>query len=226
MDEAEQEEHKTANTIPNLNFGQSVLQWLDHAQEPRFEDFHDEMIHNPESTIDEQTFLSYAQECYIKMNHRKYEQYLLKELMGLKMYTDSDKFQSALRKAHWDTPSTKQMKRCFYHWAMVLYEAALFHSKPIQRYTVQHKAPRQLYHGLNRVFVFDNVRPKYNGPTSTSLERSVAHSFSKGTGLLLNIKPSYANKFKFITGISVAWISQHKNEAEVLLIDQYLPITG
>eukprot|EP01083_Nonionella_stella_P221520 791352_1 len=222
----ESEENKTANAMPNLNLGQSVLQWLDHTEEARFADFHDEMIHNPDSTIDEQVFLVYAQECYIKMNHRKYEQYLLKELMGLKIYTDTDKFQSALRKAHWDHPSTKNMKKCFYHWAMVLYQTALFHSKPIGRYTDQHKAPRRLYHGLNRVFVLDKYRPKYNGPTSTSLERSVAHSFSKGTGLLLDIKPSYANKFKFITGMSVAWISQHTNEAEVLLVNQYLPITA
>eukprot|EP01083_Nonionella_stella_P173387 597880_1 len=225
MDSAEEQEHKTANTMPNLNLGQSVLQWLDQSQEPTFDDFHDEIIHNQDSTIDERTFLIYAQECYIKMNRRKHEQYLLKELIGLKIYTDTHTFQSALRKAHWNKPSTKDMKKSFYHWAMLLYKTALFHSKPIERFSMEHKAPRPLYHGLNRVFVLDNVRPKYNGPTSTSLERSVAHSFSKGTGLLLNIQPSYANKFKFITGIGVDWISQHTNEAEVLLLNQYLPIT-
>eukprot|EP01083_Nonionella_stella_P290582 988735_1 len=70
----------------------------------------------------------------------------------------------------------------------------------------------------------DNARPKHNGPTSTSLQWSVAHSFSKGIGVTWNIAPSYANKFMFVTGIDVSWISHHTHEEEVLLIDQYLPI--
>ena len=76
------------------------------------------------------------------------------------------------------------------------------------------------------MFVLDEALPVYHGPISTSLEQSVAHSFSNETGLLWTIKPSYANKFKFVTGIRVDWISQHKNEEEVLLMNQYLPITS
>eukprot|EP01084_Bolivina_argentea_P279571 477968_1 len=145
--------------------------------------------------------------------------------MSLKIYTDTTAFQSSLRRS-FRKSSSKETKQLFYHWALQLYKTALYHAKPIQRWTLQSKSPQKLYHGLNRVFVLNDARPKYNGPTSTSLDISVAHSFSNGTGLLWTIKASYSNKFKFIKGITVGWISCHKHEREVLLMDQYLPITS
>eukprot|EP01084_Bolivina_argentea_P023676 44210_1 len=214
-----------SNTIPNLKFGQSVLNWLNYQEQPTFNSFRDEITQNPESTINMEAYLNYSQECFIKMNNRKHEQYLLQELMSLKMYTDTNSFQSSLRRAFWKS-STKKIKKSFYQWAFLLYKTFLFHAKPITGFTRQSKTPAKLYHGLNKVFVLADARPKYNGLTSTSLQESVAHSFSEGIGLLMIIKSSYANKFKFITGIAVDWISQHKNEAEVLLVDQYLPIAS
>ena len=80
--------------------------------------------------------------------------------------------------------------------------------------------------GVNKVLVLDNTRPKYNGPTSTSLEKEVAHSFSEERGLVWTIKSSYSNKFRFMIGISVDWISHHKHEREILLMNQYLPIAS
>eukprot|EP01083_Nonionella_stella_P054923 144948_1 len=223
--EKEQSDDKTSsNTMRKLNYGVSVLQWLEHSEHATFDGFRDEITQHPESTIDTKTFLIYAQECYIKMNQRKYAQYLLDELMALKIYTDTNIFQSILRQAYWKS-STKERKKSFYNWALLLFKTALFHSKPIPQ-AFRSKAPRKLFHGLNQVFVLNDGRPKYNGPTSTTLARSVAHSFSEGIGLLLSIAPSYANKFKFITGICVAWISHHKHEEEVFLMDQYLPITS
>ena len=76
------------------------------------------------------------------------------------------------------------------------------------------------------VFILDDSLPVYNGPISTSLDEEVATTFSQGTGLLWTIQPSYTNKFKFVIGIAVAWISCHKNEEEVLLMNQYLPIVN
>eukprot|EP01084_Bolivina_argentea_P123315 218535_1 len=215
----------STNSVPVLNFGVSVLKWLDPSKYPTFDEFREEITQNPESTINEKLYLIYSQECYIKMNNTKHEQYLLDELMSLKIYTDTDSFQSALRKAFWKS-TKKEIKLSFYHWAMLLYKAALFHSKPIQRFKLKSKSPLALYHGLNKVFVLHSARPKYNGPLSTSLNEHVAHSFSGGTGMMWTIKPSYSNKFKLVTGIAVSWISQHKHEAEVLLINQYLPISA
>eukprot|EP01084_Bolivina_argentea_P170333 295165_1 len=225
INESKDSQESTSTAIPSLNFGVSVLKWLIYSELPKFKCFRDEMIKNPESTIDAQMFLIYGKECFIKQSNNKYEQYLLKELMALKMYTDTNAYQSCLRKSFWKSSGT-ELKKLFYHWALELYKTSLFHAIPIPRWSIKSKAPQPLFHGLNKVFVLDNARPKYNGPTSTSLEESVAHSFSKGTGLFWTIKSSYANQFKCITGIAVDWISQHKNEREVLLMDQYLPIVS
>eukprot|EP01084_Bolivina_argentea_P284169 486919_1 len=213
------------NTIPTINFGQSVLQWLDGDEKKTFMSFHDEIVQNPESTINEKMFLIFAQESYIKIKNMKYEHYLLEEMMALKIYTDTDSFQSSLRRAYWKSTS-KQTKQSFYNWALNLYKTALYHARPIQRWSIESKKPLKLYHGLDRVFVLNNCRPKWNGPVSTSIEKSVAHYFARknGTGILLEIRSSYSNKFKFITGIGVYWISQHSHEREVLLMDQYMPI--
>eukprot|EP01084_Bolivina_argentea_P284168 486917_1 len=221
----EQENDNTpkSNKIPTINFGQSVLEWLDVPEQKTFESFHDEIVQNPQSTINEKMYLSFAQECFILLNSRKHEHYLLKEMMALKIYTDTNSFQSSLRRSYWKS-TEKKVKCSFYNWALQLYKTALYHAKTIPRLTFETKRPDNLYHGLDRVFVLNNARPKYAGPVSMSLEISVAHSFSKAAGLLLNIKSSYSNKFKFLTGITVYSISQHKNEREVLLMDQYMPI--
>ena len=78
---------------------------------------------------------------------------------------------------------------------------------------------------MNSVFVVEDGLPCYHGPISTSLEQRVAHQFSDGNGLIWTVQPSYTNKFRFITGIAMNFISQYKNEEEVLLYNQYLPIT-
>ena len=77
--------------------------------------------------------------------------------------------------------------------------------------------------GLNNVFVVNSSIPKYNGPISTTLEVNIAENFCKEQGLIFYIESSYSNKFKFISGICVDWMSSYKNESEVLLMDQYLP---
>eukprot|EP01083_Nonionella_stella_P268959 909550_1 len=135
MEEHKQEEEEddtSSNAMQVLHFGVSVLQWLDYLETPTFDGFRNEITQHQESTIDPKTFLIYAQECYIQMNHRKYEQYLLDELLALKIYTDTNVFQSALRRAYWES-SAKQTKKSFYNWALLLYKTALFHSKPIPR---------------------------------------------------------------------------------------------
>eukprot|EP01083_Nonionella_stella_P069127 184115_1 len=196
--------------------GVSVLQWFDYGQHARFSGFHEEMIRNPYSTIDRKTYLDFAQECCIKMSHIRHEEYLLDEVIALKLYTDTNVYQLALRKAYCIS-SAIQMKQSFYNWALLLHKTALFHSKPIHD---------ELYHAMDRPLELDDTRPKYNGPTSVSLEKCVPHSFAKAQGLFVSIKPSYANKFNFVTGICMEWISHHKNEREVMLIDQYVAIAA
>ena len=53
---------------------------------------------------------------------------------------------------------------------------------------------------------------------------NVAESFSSGKGLIWTLKSSYLDIFRLVIGINVTWISCFKNESEVLLYNQYLPI--
>merc|ERR1711971_572375 len=43
-------------------------------------------------------------------------------------------------------------------------------------------------------------------------------------GLLWKIKGSYTDRFRFVKGIDMTWISAHPNEEEFALFDQYIPI--
>eukprot|EP01084_Bolivina_argentea_P157627 274663_1 len=211
-----------SNKTINLNFGTPVTLWLQHDDKPRFFSFHDEIIHNSESTINDQLYLNFVQESFIK-SICKNQQFTLKEILSIKIYTDTNKFQSALRKAFRQSTS-KEMRKTFYFWATALHQAAQYHAKPIQRKSRASNKPTVLFHGLNQVFVVDNKNPKYHGPVSTTSEESVATNFAEGAGLLVRIQSSFSNKFKFVTGISVSHISQYKNEQEILLMNQYLPI--
>ena len=141
------EEHEAKSV--SINFGQSVLEWLDFAEEPAFKSLRHEIIHNQESTIDTQQYLEYAQECNIKMNNRHWEQYKLEELMSIKFYTDAGSFRSFFRRSFWKS-SSKKVKKTFYHWAMTLYKTMLFHGKPTPRHNAKSKEPksRHLYHGM------------------------------------------------------------------------------
>merc|ERR1712228_69768 len=107
---------------------------------------------------------------------------------------------------------------------MQIYKTSLFHSKPTPRWNLTSEECVQIYHGLNMKFVLDDTMPAYNGPISTSFSETTAFQFSKQIGSVWRIQPSLINKFKFITGICVDWISCHPEEDEMLLINQYIPI--
>eukprot|EP01084_Bolivina_argentea_P017310 32336_1 len=217
----QKDENVKSNAITSIKFGVSVLEWLKYNEKAKFRNFHEEIVCNDESTINEALFLNISQECFIKMSQRKYEQFTLQELLSLKIYTDTNSYQSALRKSFWNSTPVK-IKKSFFHWASQIYSTSLYHSEPIPRWNS--RTPSKIYHGLDRVFTLDTGRPLYNGPVSTSLTESVAHTFSNGTGTIWTIKAQYSNKFKFVKGICVSWISQHKHEDEVLLVNQYIPI--
>eukprot|EP01084_Bolivina_argentea_P146667 256739_1 len=224
QDEENKETKENKNkTVIRINFGESVLTWFKLGEEPNNVTFREAIVLNPQSTINHKLFLSFTRECYFKLVNAKTQQFLLNEMLSLKLYTDTNDYQSSLRRAHWRSASNKQ-RQDFYIWALQLYLTSLFHSKIISRWEIDSTVPLQLYYGLNKVFILNNSIPKYNGPTSTTTVESVAQQFSNGVGVIWTIKPSFNNKYKCCLGIAVGWISQHPNEAEILLIDQYLPI--
>ena len=201
-----------------INFGVSVIRWIPFGELPYFQSLRDEIVNNKDSTIDEEMFERYLIECIVKIKGTTFS---LREMLALKLYTDTTVFQSILRKAHWTT-SSLSMRKMYYFWASALYGAALYHSVPIS--SVNGKSPQTLYHGLNRIFTVNEEHPKYHGPFSSSTLKTVAHHFSDETGLYFRIMPSYSNPLQCSLGIDVQTISCFKDEREILLVDQYIPI--
>ena len=216
-------------SLKSINLGVSVLKWLKYDEDPTFANLKDEILHNKHSTINEQLYNDYIEECKIKIKNHASKYYKLNEILSLKLYTDTTAFQSALRRSHWESVDkhdlkNKENKRSFYWWSSWLYRASLFHCKPLPRFSSDDNTPCNIFHGLNDIFTIDQRRPLYNGPISTTLEQSVAHQFSAGVGLLWTLKGSYINPYQIVLGIQMDWISHFKSESEVLLVNQYLPI--
>ena len=199
------------------------MKWLPYGQSAKFATFHEEITNNKESTINEPLYLNFLHESLIKSKSRKSHQYTINDVLCLKLYSDTNSFQSALRRAFW-TSSTLETRRSFYRWALQLYKTNLFHGRPLPRFKNTSKAPVRIYHGLNNKFVINQSFPMYHGPLSTSIQQTVAQSFSDENGLIWNIQGSYSNLLKLLIGIQLDWISQYKHEEEILLYNAYLPI--
>ena len=52
----------------------------------------------------------------------------------------------------------------------------------------------------------------------------LCNSFSNEKGLLWKLNSSYTSRYRLVIGITTDWFSTFPEEAEVLLINQYLPI--
>ena len=107
---------------------------------------------------------------------------------------------------------------------MTLYKTFLYAAAPPIKMTQSSTTPLTLYHGLSQLLILNDDLPKYNGIFSTSKNENTATSFSKSTGLLWKINGSYTNRFNFIKGIDMQWISCHPNEDEFALFNQHIPI--
>eukprot|EP01084_Bolivina_argentea_P291633 501244_1 len=219
--------HAPDSNINSINFGISVLQWFKFGDSPNHNSFLEEIVNNKYSTIDQQLLDEYKAKCSVLMTNSSSTQYKYRfnEVLAIKLYTDTDELCASFRRSHWDNNKMLGMKKEFFWWALNLYKAALYHSRPLPRFTSDNVDPMTLYHGINTVLAIKKRIPKYNGPVSTTLVDTVAHRFSNGMGLMWYIKTSYGNPFVFIKGLDVSWISCHKEEAEMLLMDQYLHIS-
>ena len=219
------DENREDNNINAISFGVSVLNWLEYGDEPNHENFMDEMIHCKYSKITETLLERYVNQCLLKINSAEsIYKFTLNEMLSIKIYTDTTELCTIFRKAHWNNRNTMQMKKEFYWWSITIYKASLYHARLLPRFDVDRDEPMMLYHGINTVLAVNQTLPKYHGPVSTSLVNTVARQFSSEQGLLWCIKTSYDNPFSSIVGIDVSWISCHKEESELLLVNEYLHI--
>eukprot|EP01084_Bolivina_argentea_P184382 318006_1 len=221
--------------INAIDFGTSVLNWLEYGNKANHDSFEEELLSNG---ISPNKLKTYNEKCLILMKminvtsneyRDKFEyEYKRFELLTLKIYTDESKLCSEFRSAFWRNSKMRKKKE-FYWWAINMYKTFLYHSKPLQRFEKTDKNPIKLFHGINKIFAVSERSPKYHGPVSTTSNETVAQQFSEDKdfpGLVWLIQTTYYNPFTFIEAISVAGISCHKNESEVLLHSQYLHITS
>ena len=202
------------NNIYEIDFGLNILQWLAYGILPTFNNLKDEMVNNPESTISVPLYSEYEEECKILCDVIDID-INLEEMMSLKLYVDTTRFQSALRRAFW-LKGDLQQKQNFYFWGSTLYRCFLRFSTPT--------SSKKLYHGLNQVFVIESSLPQYNGIFSTSSDENVANKFSENQGIRWQIVPSHSNPFKIVVGISSHWFTSFKNEKEFIIFNSFIPI--
>ena len=207
----------------SIDFGVSVLCWLPFGQEPLFETLRDEMTQNKDSTVTEENYSRMEIECAQKIKTEQFSDYELKEIMGLKFYSDYSTDCANLRKAHWESMPEKMKKR-YYQWARTVYRAALRQAVPIPIQSTNGFGAKLLYHGLSVFFRMDRESPTYFGPFSSTLESSIADEFSDQKGLRLHIQSGYEDSMMRCLGIDMRSISCFKREQEVLLVDQPIPI--
>ena len=140
---------KKSSSLNNIDFGISILKWLPYGHQPIFKNFKQEILNNGKSTIDLKLYLEFVEQCDLKILANKSDNFLLNELLSLKLYTDTTTFQSYLRKSFWKNTSLN-IKKTFYHWAITLYKTHLYHSKPIisKSLKTSSKIPSKIFHGL------------------------------------------------------------------------------
>ena len=218
----EQSEDEKEEEPLSIDFGVSVLQWLPFGVEADFHSMRDQMVHNVDSKVTQETYDRMEIECVAKIKTKQFDDYTLDEMVGLKFYSDWTKLCALLRKAHWRSASLTMKKR-YYYWARTMYRAALRHAVPIPVQRGSLIVP-VLYHGLTVLFRMDQESPLYFGPFSTTLSKSVANEFTKEQGLRLHIKSEYSDVMKRCFGIDMRSISVFKREQEILLVDQVIPI--
>eukprot|EP01084_Bolivina_argentea_P295777 509333_1 len=212
-----------SDAIYQIDFGINVLEWLEYNEKPTFDNFSEEILKNPSSTITPQEYNQYHENCQLLCNIAPFD-INLEEMISLKLYTDTTVFQSSLRQAFWKSSSHEQRQN-FFHWAITLYKTFKRYSQPLKYFREDDcKEPVLVYHGLDKVFVVESQLPFYNGIISLTYSKNTAHQFTKGSGLLWSLRGSYSNRFKEITGISTGWFSIFKNEAEIISFNSYLPI--
>eukprot|EP01084_Bolivina_argentea_P172532 298881_1 len=150
---------------------------------------------------------------------KKRSQISISHLMVLIFYTDFDelsfKFSETFRKKnneetvydiieqnsnyHWLSKILRETVECYGHWYE--YEEIKY------------------YHGISTLMSFPSTIAKFNHPTSTTKQITVAQTFATNAGCILQIVC-----YKSIPCFDCAWISSFANEEETLFIGGWQPL--
>eukprot|EP01084_Bolivina_argentea_P215175 365292_1 len=102
----------------------------------------------------------------------------------------------------------KDRHRNFYHLAKFITEAILVYSKPSFYGNVS-----TFYHGIDQEFMFNSTQCAMYQPFSTSSSQAVAITFSRNTGMILEMNCHPKTRY-----FDCWWLSKYSNEQEMLFI--------
>eukprot|EP01083_Nonionella_stella_P044795 120502_1 len=150
---------------------------------------------------------------YVKVGKAKLMKLNMKEVVGLKLYTDFDRLQREFRKCFRIINEEKriEMQKNFVHWNGLLVNACKKANDNIRK---------TLYHGMARLNKASTFRGKYYGPVSTTTALQVAKTFSGDKGSIVVLHPVYS-----MAGMRLEWISNYPTEDEVLYMNVTFQIT-
>eukprot|EP01083_Nonionella_stella_P044794 120500_1 len=187
-----------------------------HAQ-AKFKNLKHEVLHiefkNLKLKVTEWNTLLKSCTRYVKVSNARRIKLNLKEVVGLKLYTDYDLLQSQFRSCFRiiDEERRIQMQKNFVHWNGLLVSACKKANDDIRE---------TLYHGMARLNKASTFRGKYYGPVSTTTALQVAKTFSGDKGSIVVLHPVYS-----MAGMRLEWISNYPTEDEVLYMNVTFQIT-
>eukprot|EP01083_Nonionella_stella_P131982 401240_1 len=150
---------------------------------------------------------------YVKVGKAKLMKLNMKEVVGLKLYTDFDRLQREFRKCFRIINEEKriEMQKNFVHWNGLLVSACKKANDDIVK---------TLYHGVASLNKASTFNGKYYGPVSTTTMFDVAQQFSGDEGTILVLHSAYS-----MAGIRLSWLSNYPDEDEVLYMNVTFQIT-
>eukprot|EP01084_Bolivina_argentea_P218982 371489_1 len=172
---------------------------------------------------------NYKHELICKYWHKYYnilrnEHIGIRHILVLIIYTDLSDFCTEYRKTYRyinnesKEEQVTQRHRQLYHYSRYLLESIEFFGKYMENSLT-------VYHGLNKIMLFEKFNAYFNQPISTTSSLTTALQFAKGRGVVLTLKSgaqrSY-DKTKIPKYLSVSWLSCFPNESEKLFYGTYV----
>lgn len=162
------------------------------------------------------------------------EEISMQEIVALKLYTDFDKLQFALKKCHrfestadilgFEINDFEQLKRDlnyrlrnFYHWRLMLLQV-------LHKYGTQLNSRNNmtLYHGVNEKMILKRGKTFHmSGPLSTTSSYHVARTFATAKGMVLKIAGRFPRLPMSGLAFDASLISDYPEEQEWLLGSLY-----
>ena len=140
-------------------------------------------------------------------------------VLALKIYTDCSQFCSVFRgtfrkiNAETKTKEVEERHRQLYHYSRFLFEAVEFYGKAVN-------SKLTLYHGLSKPTSFGRFTAYFNQPISLTPSITKAQEFSKGSGIILQLRVNkyYGSNRKRVPKYqAVSFLSNYPEEQEKLV---------